>query len=90
MAPEIIEGRTYNGSEAEIFSLGVILCTIVTGSLPFLAAAKSDYFYSLLLTGQTDTFFKLLDQRSGLNLSAEFKDLLTKFFSYKGSDRPTF
>lgn len=35
MAPEIKEGKTYNGTEADIFSFGVILFVIVHGIFPF-------------------------------------------------------
>ena len=35
MAPEINEGKTYNGTEADIFSFGVILFVIVHGIFPF-------------------------------------------------------
>ena len=37
-APEILEGKPYSGIEADIFSLGVILFTMVTGISPFLKA----------------------------------------------------
>jgi len=51
MAPEIKEGKTYNGKEIDIFSTGVILFIIVLGIFPFKEAKKSEYFYNLLLQG---------------------------------------
>ena len=34
-APEIITGRSYGGVESDIWSMGVILYAMVSGSLPF-------------------------------------------------------
>jgi len=39
MAPEIKERKTYDGTKTDIFSLGMILFIIVTGTLPFLEAS---------------------------------------------------
>jgi serine/threonine protein kinase len=51
MAPEIKEGKTYKGTQVDLFSMGVILFIIVQGIFPFKEARKEEYFYNLLLTG---------------------------------------
>jgi len=86
MAPEIKEGKQYDGTQVDLFSVGVIIFIIVQGIFPFKEARKEEYFYNLLLTGQIETYFEKVN---GTGLSAEFKDMILKLFSYNGSDRYT-
>jgi len=86
MAPEIKEGKTYDGRQIDIFSTGVILFIIVQGIFPFKEAKKDEYFYSLILNGQLDKYW---DKVGGGSLSPEFKDLILRIFSFDGSKRPT-
>ena len=69
-----------------MFSIGVILFIIVQGIFPFKEARKEEYFYNLLLQGKTDVYFQKVN---GQGLSEDFKDLILKFFSYEGDQRPT-
>jgi serine/threonine-protein kinase SIK1 len=86
MAPEIKENKTYDGTQIDMFSTGVILFIIVQGIFPFKEAKKDEYFYNLLLNGDFATYWK---KTGGQNLSADFKDLIIKMFSYDGKKRPT-
>jgi len=86
MAPEIKEGKTYDGKQIDMFSTGVILFIIVQGIFPFKEAKKDEYFYNLLLKGEYKTYWKKV---GGQGLSEEFKDLMTKIFSHDGKKRPT-
>ena len=86
MAPEIKEGRPYDGRQADIFSVGVIIFIIVLGIFPFQEARKEEYFYKLLVEGKYQKYWSKV---GGEHLSSEFKDLIQKIFSFKGSDRPT-
>lgn len=52
MAPEIIEGRQYDGTKVDLFSAGVILFILAHGTFPFGEATKNDYFYKLMVSGQ--------------------------------------
>ena len=86
MAPEIKEGKVYNGTQVDLFSVGVILFIIVQGIFPFKDARKEEYFYNLLMTGQISTYFEKVN---GQNLSADFKDLILRLFSFDGNKRYT-
>lgn len=86
MAPEIKEGKVYNGTQVDLFSVGVILFIIVQGIFPFKEARKEEYFYNLLMTGQISTYFEKVN---GQNLSADFKDLILRLFSFDGNKRYT-
>ena len=86
MAPEIKEGKTYVGTKVDVFSLAVILFIVVQGIFPFKEARKEEFFYALLMNRNYDTYWTKVN---GHALSASFKDLVLKLFSYEGADRPT-
>jgi serine/threonine protein kinase len=86
MAPEIKEGKVYDGKQIDIFSTAVILFIIVQGIFPFKEAKKDEYFYNLLLAGKYEHYWKKV---GGQGLSEEFKDLILRCFSYEGKKRPT-
>ena len=49
-APEVLEQRSYRGDRVDIFSMGVILFTMVTGAMPYLSEASvTDPLYKLIL-----------------------------------------
>jgi len=86
MAPEIKEGKTYDGKQIDMFSTGVILFIIVQGIFPFKEAKKDEYFYNLIINGKLEQYWQKV---GGQNLTPEFKDLILKMFSYDSSKRPT-
>lgn len=45
MAPEIKEGKVYDGRQVDIFSTGVIIFLLVTGRYPFGEALRKDFQY---------------------------------------------
>ena len=47
-APEIFEKKKYDGRQADMFSIGVILFMVVTKSYPFSAADKNEKYYNLI------------------------------------------
>jgi serine/threonine protein kinase len=58
MAPEIKEGKQYDGTQIDIFSTGVILFILVQGIFPFKEARTTEYFYDLLCRGDYETYWK--------------------------------
>ena len=79
MAPEILEGKQYKGSEIDIFALGTILFNMVTNfQHPFEAATAQDAKYQLLMNGKTDKYFGKFKNHD--KLSQEFKDLIVSMF----------
>lgn len=42
MAPEIIKGASYSGAHVDVWSLGVALATMLTGTLPFQGAGDNE------------------------------------------------
>jgi len=86
MAPEIKEGKIYDGLKADMFSVGVILFIMVQGIFPFSEARTDEYFYRLLIDGDLETYWL---KTGGENLSDEFKDLITRMLSYDPQMRPT-
>lgn len=57
IAPEIHEGKIYDGRQVDVFSAGVILFVIVIGVFPFIEAKSDEKDYSLLYKGQTKRYW---------------------------------
>jgi serine/threonine protein kinase len=55
----VLEGKPYEGSKVDIFSLGVIVFVMVTGALPYFKdASVHDPIYKHLCRGQPDWFWE--------------------------------
>jgi serine/threonine protein kinase len=62
-APEVLERRPYRGEQVDVFSMGVILFIMVTGSLPYLGEAdREDPLYSLIKSKQHEKYWNLWKQ----------------------------
>jgi 5'-AMP-activated protein kinase catalytic alpha subunit len=76
-APEMIASKKYHGLEVDIWSCGVILFTMVCGTLPFEDSNTSE-LYKKILSGEY-----VLPKF----ISPEFKDLLEKILNVDPSKR---
>lgn len=69
MAPEIKEGKVYNGLQADIFSTGVILFSVVTGIFPFKEATLKDKYFCLLKDQKYSDYWATIEKHSKMKLS---------------------
>ena len=87
-APEVLLHRPYNGFKDDIFSLGVILFTLVTSKNGFIKATKYDPYYRLIMTKHYGQYWNMV--RSQIpEISDELKKLYYKMVSFKPQDRPS-
>ncbi|KAH9810870.1 CAMK/CAMKL/MARK protein kinase, partial [Melampsora americana] len=78
-APEMLAGRKYLGEEVDIWSLGIIFYTLLSGSLPF-DDDDEDVMKSLIMAGK----FEIPDF-----LSNEARDLIIKILQQDPKARPS-
>ena len=88
MAPEILEEKAYNGFYVDIFSLGVVLMSLITGSYGFINAIKKDKYYRFIAKNQIDSYWSIMNKMFP-SLSKEFKELYIKMVSYTPNQRPS-
>jgi serine/threonine protein kinase len=77
LAPEIIKGEGYEGFGVDVWSLGVVLYTILCGTIPFKATNIND-LHKVILSGNFDLPFELSDQA---------KDLISKMIKLNPNER---
>lgn len=80
MAPEITERKVYDGFKIDVWALGVILYTIMTGSMPF---DEDD---------QTKVKWKIINEMPDFSSDAiteDARDLLTRLLSKNPAERPS-
>lgn len=85
-APEIHEGKIYDGKKADIFALGVILFVIVHGKFPFQGVTENDFHYNLIKKGELEEYWEKV---KGQHLTPQFKDLFLRMVSYDPKERPS-
>ena len=79
----------YDGSKADIFSLGVILFNLLTGVDGFWQAKSKDYYYYYIKFDKQKYFEKVEKANPIKNISPEFKKLYLDMVSFEENDRPS-
>lgn len=59
IAPEILNGELYDGELVDVFSSGVVLFAMISGSLPFEWALKTDQIYNLIINQDYEQFWDI-------------------------------
>ena len=78
----------YSGEKSDIFSMGVVLFILVTGSPPFIKGKLTDPYYKLLSRKKTKIFWKAHSRRKPKDYFTEdFKDLIEKMLEYDPNKR---
>lgn len=97
MAPEILEGKAYDGRQVDIFACGIILFIMVSRTPPFSMAKcekdDADQYYKHIYKNTSDKFWRE-HEKSGLKVdkyfSEDLKDLIISMLQYDPSHRPSF
>ena len=89
-APEVILGKKYNGEKADIFSIGILMFSLLKclTPFPFDEITKKRKYYSLFVKNNDRIFWEML-AKLGIEFSPEFQDLFKKMVNCKPSQRPT-
>ena len=87
-APEILSGTPYDGFKADIFSLGVLLLTLVTCKIGFKEARKTDPFYRYIMLRNDKKYWNMVGGEIK-GITEELKRLYFRMVSYRPQERPT-
>ena len=82
-SPEVLGKQIYNGIANDIFSLGVTLFVLVTGSMPFRTVSTNDSFFRLILLNKFDEFWL----KRGIKVSYEFQCLFNSMVTFHPEQR---
>ena len=96
-APEILEGKNYDGEKVDIFSIGASLFVLMTRKFGFeeakvnnISMKVSKILYKLIKTKQYEKYWEYIEKYFKIqNLSEQFKNLFVKMVAYNPEDRPT-
>jgi serine/threonine protein kinase len=93
--PEMWYNQRYSGVKADVFSLGVMLFTMLGGMLPFeFGAKKQDPAYKFLVSNEHKRFFEYWQNKMPLAVkmifdNGELCELISQMLAFQFEDRPT-
>ena len=88
MAPEIKLHLPYKGTAVDIFTLGVILFTLISGHIPFREATKNDVRYNLIIEKKSPAFWLYHMKNKPLGFySDNIKSLIDGMLCYDPNQR---
>lgn len=88
MAPEIEEGKRYDGVKADVFSLGVLLFLFAFGRPPFFKASPSDPFFKYIYSSNPEKFWDIYEEKIGQPINKELKELIQDLLIKDSTKRP--
>ena len=84
-----MEETSYDGFQADIFSLGVIIFITVIGNYPFNNGLKSDKYYSMATSKLSTNVLNFWKKTGSEKASEDFKDLFLNMIKYNPKKRFT-
>ncbi|CAD8114527.1 unnamed protein product [Paramecium primaurelia] len=88
-APEITQNGEYNGTQADIFSAGVILFILHAGSPPFSIASETDPIFKLIIHNKRDEFWYCHTKNRSDIFPQDFKNLIDGMLAPNPDERFT-
>ena len=88
-APEILSHKPYDGFKADIFSLGVVLLSLVTCKIGFLEATRNDPYYRLIMLKHFNQYWHVISSQI-TGISEDLKKLYNRMVSFRPQERPSF
>lgn len=89
-APEILEGKEYDGEKIDIFSIGSSLFVLMVGKFPFTDANINNKLYKYIKNKKYNTYWKHLEKQLNIKIISEkFKKLFVKLVAYDPKERPS-
>ena len=77
MAPEMLQGKPYNGKDVDLFAFAINLFILYSGHPPFERASLEDPNYQLISDEKFEDFWQLRSDGKPLGFfSDDFKDLM--------------
>ena len=86
--PQMHLREPFDGSKADIFSLGVLLFFLVTKEYPFDKAIEEDDFYGFIKNHNYEEFWKKHKKAKSIEVSEELQKLFVKMVAFEEDERP--